>query len=236
MPDGRAWSFSRPEVMKNPQVIVSGMSVRFGESAGPKMSWECESVCDHFERAHSFSILGDRASHAKPKRWAYLSALNSLRAVFEITLTALKECTLKGDLKTFDCEAKQKVRYFKMVENIRIQDFHRRALLLQPGRMDSVGTVKAQLGNSPTAGVAFLNDGTGPKKAEHKSGRLQQVRPVDWNEFGIFCDEENQYIFIGDLVRAHFDSLLAFIRPYYPDWPREESPQPPDQAAKPSSH
>jgi hypothetical protein len=180
--------------MKNPQVIVSGISVTFGESAGAKLSWECESVCDHFERANAFLILGDRTSQAKQKRWAYLSALSSLRAVFEITLTALKERTLKSDLKTFDGEAKQKVRYFKSVENVRLQDFHRRALLLQPGRMESLGTVKTQLGNSPTAEVALLNDGTGPKKVEHKSGRMQEIRPVDWKDFDIFCEEENQYV------------------------------------------
>jgi hypothetical protein len=46
--------------MKNPEVIVAGMSVTFGEAAGPKMSWECESVFDHFERADAFLNLGDK--------------------------------------------------------------------------------------------------------------------------------------------------------------------------------
>ena len=100
--------------MKKPQVIVSGMSVTFGESAGPKMSWECESVFDHFERAHAFLIFGDKTSHLKPKRWAYLFALSSLRAVFEITLTALKEMTLKGDPKTFDREAAAIAPHFEL--------------------------------------------------------------------------------------------------------------------------
>ena len=222
--------------MKNPQVIMNGMSVTFGESAGPKMSWECESVFDHFERAHAFLIFGDKTPHLKPKRWAYLTALSSLRAVFEITSTALEEKSLKGDPKTFDSEAEEKVRYFKTVENVRIQDFHLRALLLQTGRVESMGTVKSKLGNSPTAAAAYLIGGAGPKKAEHKSGRIQEVRPLVWKNFDIFCEEENQYVFIGGVVRAHFESLLAFIRPYYPDFPGQESPQAADQPANPPTN
>jgi hypothetical protein len=218
--------------MKDPQIIMGGMSVTFGAS-GPLMSWERESVIDHSQRANAFLGLGDGSPQANLKRWAYLSAVNSLRAVFEITLTGLKESTVKGDLETFDSEAEQKVRYFKTIENIRIQDFHRRALLLQPGRQDVMGTVKGQLGNSPTAAVGLLYGETGPEKLEHKSGRLQQVRPVTWKDFEVFCEEENQYVFIGQLVRDHFASLLAFIRPYYPDWPRQESPQAADQPANP---
>jgi hypothetical protein len=57
-----------------------------------------------------------------------------------------------GSSPMHDREAEQKVLYFKTVENVRIQDFHRRALLLQPGRMDSMGTLKMKLGNGPTAG------------------------------------------------------------------------------------
>jgi hypothetical protein len=58
--------------------------------------------------------------------------------------------------------------------------------------MDSMGTLKAKLGNSPTAAAAFLNNGTGPIKIEQKSGRVQQIRPVEWNGFGIYCEEENK--------------------------------------------
>ena len=132
--------------MKDPLMIVAGVSVTFGKPAGARMSWECESVLDHFERASTFLALGNKTPHLKLKRWAYLSALNSLRAVFEITSTALEESHLKGDPDLFDREAKQKVLYFKTVENVRIQDFHRRALMLQPVRIDSFGTVK--LGNT----------------------------------------------------------------------------------------
>jgi hypothetical protein len=210
--------------MKDPLVTVAGMSVSFGEHPEHRaLSWECESVLDHFERARAFLALGNKAEQVKQKRWAHLSALNSLRAVFEITSTALKEGHLKGDPDLFDSEAEQKVLYFKTIENVRVQDFHRRALVLQPGRMDSLGTVKAKLGNSPTAAVAFVNDGSGPIKAERKSGRMQQIRPVDWNGFGIFCEEENKYIPIWDVVRIHLESLLAFIKPYYNDWPSQES-------------
>jgi hypothetical protein len=221
--------------MKDPLMIVAGMSVTFGESAENRVSWECESVLDHFERANAFLALGNKTLQLKPKRWAYLSALNSLRAVFEITLTALKDGHLKGDPELFDREAKEKVLYFKTVENIRIQDFHRRALLLQPGRMDSLGTVKFKLGNSPTAAAAFLNDGTGPIKAEQKSGKVKQIRPVDLNGFSIFCEEEKKYVAIWDLVRIHFESLVAFIKPYYTDWPSQESSQAGEQPAPPPS-
>jgi len=134
------------DVMKDPLMIVAGVSVTFGKPAGARMSWECESVLDHFERASTFLALGNKTPHLKLKRWAYLSALNSLRAVFEITSTALEESHLKGDPELFDREAEQKVLYFKTVENVRIQDFHRRALMLQPVRIDSFGTVK--LGNT----------------------------------------------------------------------------------------
>lgn len=209
--------------MKDPLLIVSGMSVMFGESGRSTMSWECESVLDHFERAIAFLALANKTSGLKQKRWAYLAALNSLRAVVEITITALKEGHLKGDSELFDSEAEQKVLYFKTVENVRVQDFHRRALVLQPGRIDSLGTVKAKLGNSPAAAVAFVNDGSGPIKAERKSGRIQQVRPVDWNGFSIFCEEENKYVPIWDIVRIHLESLMAFIKPYYTDWPNQES-------------
>ena len=213
-------------------MIVAGVSVTFGKSAGARMSSECESVLDHFERACAFLALGNKTPHLKLKRWAYLSALNSLRAVFEITSTALEESHLKGDPELFDREAEEKVLYFKTVENVRIQDFHRRALLLQPVRMDSLGTAEFKLGNSPTAAPAFLNEGTGSIKVEQKTGRVKQIRPVDWNGFGIFCEEENKYVAIWDVVRIHFESLMAFIKPYYTDWPSQESPRATGQPPK----
>jgi hypothetical protein len=205
--------------MKDPLMIVAGVSVRFGKPVGAKMSWECESVLDHFERASTFLALGNKTPHLKLKRWAYLSALNSLRAVFEITSTALEESRLTGNPELFDREAEQKVLYFKTVENVRIQDFHQRALLLQPVRMDSLGTAKFKLGNTPTAAAALSNDGTAPIKIEQKSGRMKQIRSVDWNGFGIFCEEENKYVAIWDVVQIHLKSLMAFIKPYYTDWP-----------------
>ena len=218
--------------MKDPPMIVAGVSVTFGKSAGARMSSECESVLDHFERACAFLALGNKTPHLKLKRWAYLSALNSLRAVFEITSTALEESHLKGDPELFDREAEEKVLYFKTVENVRIQDFHRRALLLQPVRMDSLGTAEFKLGNSPTAAPAFLNEGTGSIKVEQKTGRVKQIRPVDWNGFGIFCEEENKYVAIWDVIRIHFESLMAFIKPYYTDWPSQESPRATGQPPK----
>jgi hypothetical protein len=198
-------------------------------------SWECESVLDHLERANTFLELGNKTAHLKPKRWAYLSALNSLRAVFEITLTALKEGHLKGDPELFDREAEEKVLYFKTVENVRIQDFHRRALLLQPGRMDSMGTLKMKLGNSPTAATGCLFPNTGPVTVEEKSGRIQQIRPVDWKGFEIFCEEENKYVLVWDVVRIHFESLREFIKPFYADWPSQELPQAGEQPSNPTS-
>jgi hypothetical protein len=64
------------DVMKDPLMIVAGVSVTFGKPAGARMSWECESVLDHFERASTFLALGNKTPHLKLKRWAYLSALN----------------------------------------------------------------------------------------------------------------------------------------------------------------
>jgi len=41
--------------MKDPLIIVAGMSVKVGEHAEvPVRSWECESVLDHLERANAF--------------------------------------------------------------------------------------------------------------------------------------------------------------------------------------
>jgi hypothetical protein len=221
--------------MKDPLITVSGMSVAFGGSAKTSMSWECESVLDHFERANAFLALGNKTNGLKQKRWAYLSALNSLRAVFEITSKAIEEGNLKGDPKQFDRGAKQGVQYFKTVEYIRIQDFHRRALMLYPGRMESLGTFKVKLGNSPTAAAAFSNDGTGPKIEEQKSGRVKQIRPVNWSGFAIFCEEDNKYVPIWDVVRIHLDSLIAFIKPHYTDWPSQEPPQAGGQPSKSTS-
>jgi hypothetical protein len=93
--------------------------------------------------------------------------------------------------------------------------------MLYPGRTEDLGTFKVKLGNSPTAAAAFLNDGTRPKIVEQKSARVQQIRPVGWNGFCIFCEEENRYVFIGDVARIHLDSMVAFIRPYYADWPSQ---------------
>jgi hypothetical protein len=181
--------------MKNPLITVTGMSLRVGDYTEVAVrSWECESVVDHFERAKAFFGLGNKSVNLKLKRWAYLSALNSLRAVFEITWTALKEGHLKGDADLFDREAGQQVLYFETVKNLRIQDFHRRAIMLEPGRMESLGTVKMKLGNSPNAAAAFFYNETGPVTVEQKSGRVQQIRPVDWNGFNIFCEEENKFL------------------------------------------
>jgi len=77
--------------------------------------------------------------------------------------------------------------------------------------MDSMGTLTMKLGNSPTAATGCLFPDTGPVTVEEKSGRIQQIRPVDWKGFEIFCEEENKYVFVWDVVRIHFESLREFI-------------------------
>jgi hypothetical protein len=56
--------------MKDPLVIVAGMSATFRESAENRVSWECESVLDYFERANAFLALGNKTAGLRQKRCA----------------------------------------------------------------------------------------------------------------------------------------------------------------------
>jgi hypothetical protein len=179
-----------------------------------------QSIVDHFERAQFFiqvadSIPFDSEVNEKRKCWFYLAAVYSLRAAWEITKKGIEEKLIVGDAESFKEETKKVVSYYDTVDRIRIQDYHVHGIRLKRGAGCALGKTTMSTGNSPSGSAAFFLTPEGPQIIKEKSGFVKQERPVSWREFEIYCEEEKKYVFIGDLFKAHGNSLSSFLEQYF---------------------
>lgn len=124
-------------------------------------------ISDHFHRAIYFIDMCRQAVDLEGYNWNLLAGVYSGRAIVEIVNHSIRRGHLSGDPDEFMADARAKVRRFKLIETIRVQDFHRGSVQFSPRAITWMGpaTAKTSSQRGSFVSMSFSPEG---KVVEHK--------------------------------------------------------------------
>jgi hypothetical protein len=169
---------------------------------------------EHLSRARFFLEQSRLQSDTEKQSRFVIASVYPARAVIEVMVDHLKRGMFKGEFSEFLTEAAEKVRYFKAVEYLRDQDFHRRAVQFVPGRQAMFGPIRLNTGNSPRGSAAFGGAMGEPMEAQTgKSGYVKQDRPLQIRGFEIDVEGEG-WVPIDRVLETYLREVEEFIEAF----------------------
>lgn len=173
-------------------------------------------IVEHFMRACMFYEAAVRQSDPQVQFRIYMAALYSCRAIAELMLeqAAPPRNELTIDRKGLDALLVAKLPYYKLIERIRIHDFHRFGLTPPiPGvtMMQGFGPVKLEASNGVAAVQQFAD---GPKNTCTGNSSVKGQRPL-YSVDGTFYDEDTDaQVPLGKIIRDYALAVPAAVDEY----------------------
>jgi hypothetical protein len=177
------------------------------------------SVADHVARAEFFLISACEAEDILVFNWLILASVNSSRAAIEITLTEWNAVYKKGDTKLFLTEAEEKIRRFKLLSTIRVQDFHRQAIQLKPNSISIFGPIKMKTGTQSNSLVGLSVDPVSHLMVETKirNASISYDRPIQTNGLNVFDNETQEYVPLTQAIAEYLIDIKKLLLNHFPD-------------------
>lgn len=170
-------------------------------------------ISDHFYRAIYFLNICRESGSLEGYNWNLLASIYSSRAIIEIVLHSFKRGYLDQSPEKFMDEAREKVRRFKLIETLRVQDFHRRPVQFDPNTHSFSGPAKfrssSQRGSS--VGMSFAPD-TG-KMIEHKSrnASIKFDRPLTISGLSAYDNDRDEMVQVDIAVEEYLIDLKFYL-------------------------
>jgi hypothetical protein len=169
-------------------------------------------LSEHLARARFFLEQSRLQDDAEKRNRYIMACVYPARAVIEVIIRRLKSRMLKGDFNDFLTEAAPAVRYFKIIEYLRLHDFHRRVVQFVPGRQVMYGPITFGTGNSPQGAAAM--SGTGPgglmEESTAKTGYVKQDRPLQIRGFVIHVEGEG-WVPMDQVLGTYLSDVETFM-------------------------
>jgi hypothetical protein len=170
-------------------------------------------VSDHFCRAIFFLNACRDSRDIECYNWNLLASVYSSRAIVEIVFDSFDKGYLAQDPKKFLLDARANVRRFKLIETIRIQDFHRRPVKFDPNAFSFVGPARGKTSSQrgSLVGLSFAAD-TG-KPIEHKSrnASIKFDRPLTIQGLCAHDHDYDEMVQIDLAVEEYLVDLKCFL-------------------------
>lgn len=137
-------------------------------------------VSDHFYRAIFFLNNCRQSPDILGYNWNILASIYSARAIVEIVDHQLKKGILGLDPDTFWEGARSSVRRFRLIETIRVQDFHRTPVRFDPNVQSFLGPAVVRSSTQAGSGGGLSVDPETGKPVVHKTrnASVKQDRPL----------------------------------------------------------
>lgn len=195
-------------------------------------------VSDHYLRAIHFLDQSRRASDLNGFNWNILASIYSARAIVEVIYDHFKRDFASQDADAFLEEARNSVRRFRLIESIRVQDFHRRAIRFAPNMFSMAGPITTKTGTQRGSLAGLSVDPATGKITEHKlrNASVKYDRPVAINGLTAHDSEADEYVQIDIAVEQYLNDLREHLVKHYTFFEmwlpklivqNESSPQPP---------
>jgi len=176
------------------------------------------SASDHVSRAEFFLANANATDDLNIFNWLLMASIYSARAPIEIALTDWDSVYKRGDTAPFLKEAEKNIRRFKLISTIRVHDFHRGAIHLQPNSQTLFGPIALRTGSQPNSSVGLTTDPQTGKLVEHKvrNAHISYDRPVQSKGFEVFDFATDEFVFLPLAIREYLDDLKVFLQIQFP--------------------
>ena len=175
-----------------------------------------ESVEDHLNRAGYFILNFTSAPDEKVANWCLMAAVNSAVASFEIARTYYEEI-LHKEPTALILEAEIKIRHFKILEIIRIHDFHRRAVGLSNNTEFVSGPIHSK-GNSKPGSIADIRVSSESGRiigGEGKNSSINLNRMLHAKDFTVLDTAIDEFVRIDFAILEYITDLLVFLNTHF---------------------
>ena len=170
-------------------------------------------ISDHFYRAIYFLNICRQAEELEGYNWNILASIYSSRAIVEIVFHSFQKGYLSQDPEKFMVEARKNVRRFKLVETIRVQDFHRGPVKFNPNAMSFVGPAKGKTSSQSGSLVGWSVAPDTGKMVEHKlrNASIKYDRPLTINGLSAHDHDRDEMVQIDIAVEEYLIDLKFYL-------------------------
>lgn len=171
-----------------------------GMAAWPLVDPRLAGVREHYQRVKFFHELSETYLDDAAKLRLQLAGIYCARAVVELMCEAADKQQLPQRRSEIKQEIQQHLRWYSLIERIRIHDFHRVGIVPSNPKLATttlVGPVKIKACKG--AAVYQVRSG-GPKKLTTGNSKIEEQRPllIQGNRF--FDDDARKYVALSEIL------------------------------------
>ena len=172
-----------------------------------------EGVNEQLERAKLF--LSEAANSKDPvdRLRRFMASNYFARAIAEIMFEASEKQEMERSRDELNLLFEQDIPHFRLLEKIRIHDFHRFGILHRAERVFVGGPIKLKV----SGGVAALRIGSdGFQVITTGQSEVNQQRPLITSGDQVFDEESNKYLSFEEVLTKYLAAVPAVIAKVWP--------------------
>lgn len=157
-------------------------------------------VREHYQRVKFFHELSETYADHATKLRLQLAGIYCARAVVELIYEAADKQQLPQRRNEIKKDIQQHLRWYSLIERIRIHDFHRVGIVPSDPRLTTttlVGPVKLK---ARKGAAVYQVRREGPKKLTTGYSKIEEQRPLLIQGDRFFDDDAQKYVALSDIL------------------------------------
>ncbi len=180
---------------------------------GPRVS----GVQEHYERIKTFLNLVDKSKEPVVIFRLQVASIYFARGIIELMFEAADKGLLKASRDQLKETLLEKLRWYNLIEKIRIHDFHRFGLIPPNPNMKTLfegGPIKlcAKKGKA-----TYSIPSTGPKKEVTGDSCIEEQRPLLFDDGRFYDDDTGKYVTMEQILKDFLCDVPAVINEFKKD-------------------
>lgn len=170
-------------------------------------------VSDHYQRSIHFLNLSRTAETLEVFNWSLMASVYSGRAVIEIVYDRLKKGYLGKDHEQFVLDARTSIKHFKLIETMRVQDFHRHPVKFSPTVFSVLGPARGKTSTQKGSLVGwFLDPDTGVFRGHTlRNAKITMDRPLQANGMTALDPDIEEFVVVDVAVEQYLIGLREYL-------------------------
>ena len=171
-------------------------------------------VQEHYERIQTFLKLACKSEDPIVIFRLQVAGIYFARGIIELIFEVADKEQLSFSRNQLKETLPEKLRWYNLIEKIRIHDFHRFGLIPPNPNMKRLfcgGTIKL---NAIKGKAGYSIQPTGPKKEVTGDSHINEQRPLISDDGRFYDDETNRYVSIEQILKDFLCDVPAVINEF----------------------
>ena len=174
-------------------------------------------VQEHYERIQTFLDLACKSKEPTVIFRLQVASIYFARGIIELMFEAADKDVLNTSRDQLKETLPEKLRWYNLIERIRIHDFHRFGLIPPKPNMKILfqgGPINLHANKGR---ATYSIPPTGPKKEVTGDSRIDEQRPLISNDGRFYDDDTNKYVEIDQILKDFLRDVPAVINEFKKD-------------------